>query len=69
MNQKLKKMQKISGIKQGQYDNEKNRLYSMGQTILLTLKAYIHSVEEAGLTNEQFFLNFLDEINYESVKY
>jgi hypothetical protein len=44
-------MQKISGIKQGQYDNEKNRLYSMGQTILLTLKAYIHSVEEAGLTN------------------
>lgn len=69
MNNALKKLQKDSGIKQGQFDNEKNRLYNAGQTILLVVDNFIKQVEEAEMVNEQFFLDVLDKLNEYSVKY
>ena len=37
--------------------------------IVITLDSLIQMVEEKGLTNEQWFLDSLDEINKLSVKY
>lgn len=68
MNDTLKKVQKETGIKMGKYDNEKNRLFHQGRAILEMLKIYIKQVEEAGMTNEQFFIDFEDSINELSVK-
>lgn len=69
MNNVAKKFQKDSGIKQGKFDNEKNRLYNAGKTILLVVDNYIKQVEEAGMVNEQFFIDMLDKLNEYSVKY
>lgn len=69
MKEQVKKFQKDSGIKQGQFDNEKNRLYNAGQTILLVVDNFIKQVEEAKMVNEQFFLDVLDKLNEYSVKY
>lgn len=69
MNNVAKKFQKDSGIKQSKFDNEKNRLYHAGQTILLFVQNYIKDVEKSGLVNEQFFLDFEDKLNEYSVKY
>lgn len=68
MNPQLQKLQKELGIKQGQYDNEKNRLYHQGQTLLKMVEFYIRQVEEAKLTDEQFFINWEDSINELSIK-
>ena len=69
MNNVAKKFQKDSGIKQSKFDNEKNRLYNAGKTILLVVDNYIKQVEEAGMINEQFFIDVLDKLNEYSVKY
>ena len=69
MNETLKKIQKETGIKQGQYDNEKNRLYNQGLPLLKMLNLYVKQVEDANMTDEQYFLNFLDSINEISVRY
>lgn len=69
MNETLKQIQKETGIKQGQYDNEKNRLYNQGLTLLKMLNLYVKQVEDANMANEQYFLNFLDSINEISVRY
>lgn len=69
MNETLKKIQKDTGIKQGQYDNEKHRLYNQGLTLLKMLNLYVKQVEDANMTNEQYFLNFLDSINEISIRY
>ena len=69
MNETLKKIQKETGIKQGQYDNEKNRLYNQGLTLLKMLNLYVKQVEDANMADEQYFLNFLDSINEISVRY
>lgn len=37
--------------------------------LVTTLDTIIRMVEEQGLINEQWFLNYLDEINKLSVKY
>lgn len=68
MNNVQKNIQKNTGIKQGKYDNEKNRLYNQGLTLLKMLNIYVKQVEEANMTNEQFFLNWEDSINELSVK-
>lgn len=68
MNNALKQIQKVTGIKQGQYDNEKNRLWAQGQTLLKMLNVYVRQVEAAKMTDEQFFIDFEDEINELSVK-
>ena len=39
------------------------------EEVLNVVKRYIEEIEEKGLTNEQFFLDFLDELNKYSVKY
>lgn len=69
MNKYLKKLQKDSGIKQSKFDNEHNRLYNAGQTILKVIENFIKQVEDAEMTDEQFFLDWSDKINEYSVKY
>lgn len=68
MNDVLKKIQKETGIKQGKYDNEKNRLYHQGKSLLSMLDMYIRQVEYAKMTNEQFFIDFEDKLNELSIK-
>lgn len=68
MNDVLKNLQKMTGIKQGNFDNDKQRLWSACQTVLYVTKNIIKQVEEAGMTNEQFFIDFEDELNELSVK-
>lgn len=69
MNTILKKLQKDSGIKQSKFDNKHNRLYNAGQTILKVIENFIKQVEDAEMTDEQFFLDWMDKINEYSVKY
>lgn len=51
------------------YGNRKNQLYNACQSYLAMLDILIKQIEEEELTNEQFFLDFLDSINEYSVKY
>lgn len=53
----------------GKYDNNKNRLFNYSKTLIYSLKMFIKEVEEFDMTNEQFFLDFLDQLNEISVKY
>lgn len=69
MNELQKKIQKETGIKQGDYANEKNRLLHQGRTLLRMIEIYIGQVEFAEMTNEQFFIDFEDELNELSVKF
>ena len=69
MNKELQKVQKITGIKQGQYDNEKNRLYNMCQMSILMLNELMDQIEKANLQNEQFVLDFCDKINELSIRF
>ena len=41
----------------------------LGNTILREISVYTTLMEMNNLTNEQFFLDFLDELNKLSVKY
>lgn len=68
MNKHLQKIQKETGIKMGKYDNDKNRIYHTTQMYIQSLKLLVKEAEELGLTNEQFWINFEDEINELSVK-
>ena len=68
MNKQVQKLQKNSGIKMGQYDNKKNQLYHQGQLLIQVISSYIKAIEEANMTNEQFFINFEDTINELSIK-
>lgn len=68
MNNVLKKIQKETGIKMGNYDNEKNRLYHQGQMILAMLEVHIKEIEINNLYNEQFFIDFEDKLNEYSIK-
>lgn len=69
MNDIEKKLQKETGIKQSGFDTEKQRLYCYCETVKKVLDALVRQVEAADMTNEQFFINFLDYINATSVKY
>ena len=40
-----------------------------GQQIIEQIEEFIHSIETNNLTNEQFFLDFLDQINELSIRY
>lgn len=68
MNKLVKGLQKKSGIKQGNFDNEKNRLYSMCQTSIFLLNDLWKQIEKAKMTNESFVLDWLDTINEISVR-
>lgn len=67
MNQYLQNIQKNTGIKQD--DSKKNELYNQGLTLLKAVELHIKSIEEAKMTNEQFFLDFLDKLNLHSIQY
>lgn len=69
MNQHLQNIQKSTGIKQGKYDNEKNMLYHQSKTFLKMLDLYVQKIEETKMTDEQFFIDFLDSLNEISVRY
>ena len=58
----------MTGIKQGQFDSDKQRLWSACQTALFMIRNIITEVEKAGMCNEQFFIDFEDELNELSIK-
>lgn len=68
MNKTLQDIQKTTGIKQGKYDNEKNRLYNMCQMSIQMLDELWNQLEKADMINEQFCLDWLDKINEISVR-
>lgn len=68
MNDTLKKIQKESGIKMGKYDNDKNRLYHWTKAYLQSLKLMVKEAEELKLTDEQFWIDFENELNLISIK-
>lgn len=68
MNKTLQGIQKTTGIKQGKYDNEKNRLYNMCQMSIQMLNELWNQLEKADMINEQFCLDWLDKINEISVR-
>lgn len=51
------------------YDNEKNRLWYMCQVSIRMLNELMRQIEENDLKNEQFVLDWLDELNELSVKW
>lgn len=51
------------------YDNEKNRLWNMCQISIKMLNELTRQIEKADLQNEQFVLDWLDELNEISVKW
>ena len=68
MNAAKKNIQKAYGIKQGRCDNIKNKLYNQGLTVLKAVELHIQQIEELKMTDEQFFINWEDEINKLSIK-
>ena len=44
-------------------------LHKYGSDLLVKLREYIDSIEELEYTNEQWFLDLLDEFNKESVRH
>ena len=55
-------------IKSGRFPNEKNRVWTMCQASLQMLMMTVIEAEKAGMTDEQFYLNFEDTVNELSVK-
>ena len=51
------------------YDNKKNRLWYMCQVSIRMLNELMRQIEENDLKNEQFVLDWLDELNELSVKW
>ena len=43
-------------------------LYHQGQTLLKMIDIYIKQVEEAKMTDSQFFINWEDKLNEYSIK-
>lgn len=68
MNTLIQKMQKQYGVKLGKYDTEKNRLFNKGVFLLKVMQEYVEEVEKAGLTNEQFFIDWEIDANELTVK-
>ena len=68
MNEALKKIQKMTGIKQGKFDSEKNRMYNACQTALMMVKSVVNEAERLKMTDEQFFINFENKLNELSIK-
>ena len=68
MNEISKRIQKLTGIKQGKFDNDKNRMYNACQTALMFVKSVIMQCEALKMTDEQFFIDFEDELNELSIK-
>lgn len=68
MNNTLKKIQKETGIKMGQFDNEKSRLYSACQLSIRMLENIWKDITTNNLQNDQFCLDWLDAINEISIR-
>lgn len=69
MNNIKKQVQKDTNIKQGNYDNKKNELYNMCQMSLLAVNALMDTIEQNGLQNEQFVLDYCDKLNELSIRF
>ena len=68
MNETLKSIQKLTGIKQGNFVNEKNRMYNACQTALMMVESVVMQAEALKMTDEQFFIDFEDKLNELSIK-
>ena len=52
----------------GKYDNDKNRIYHTTKLFLQYLNILVKEAEMLNLTNEQFWIDFEDELNAISIK-
>lgn len=68
MNDTLKELQKVTGVKMGKYDSEQNRLYNMCNLSILMLENIWEDVVTANLKDSQFILNWLDKLNEISIR-
>lgn len=68
MDNALKKLQKETGVKMGQYDNEHNRLYNACKMSIIMLENIWKDIQANNLQNTQFVLNWLDSINEISIR-
>ena len=68
MNDYQKRIQKLTGIKQGKFDNDKNRMYNVCQTALMFVKSVVNEAERLKMCDEQFYLDWEDELNFLSTK-
>lgn len=68
MNKIMQQVQKQYGIKLGKYDTDKNRLFNMGLLLLKSVEEYIKQVEDAELTDEQFFIDWEIDLSNLSTK-
>lgn len=50
-------------IKSGRFPNEKNRVWTMCQAALQMCLQCVKEAEENNLTDEQFYIAFLDSLN------
>ena len=50
------------------YPNEKNKLFNMCQASIHVLEEVWKMIEKAGMKNEQFVLDWLDQINAISIR-
>ena len=68
MNNFLKQIQKLTGIKQGKFDNDKNRMYNVCQTALMFVKSVVNEAERLNMCHEDWYIRFEDELNELSIK-
>ena len=68
MNKFQKKLQKLTGIKQVKFDNDKNRMYNVCQTALMFVKSVVNEAERLKMCDEQFYIEFEDALNELSIK-
>ena len=64
--QKIKKLKKL--VSKNIFTNDKNRIYTMCEATLQMLQMTVLEAEKAELTNEQFWIDFENAVNWWSVK-
>lgn len=55
-------------LKKGLFSSEKNRIWTMCEATLQMLIMTVIEAEKAGLTDEQFYINFENSVNELSIK-
>lgn len=53
----------INLLSAGRFPNNKNRVWTMCQVVIKLLLQTIEEAEKNNLTNEQFYISFLDSLN------
>ena len=68
MNDILKKIQKETGLRMGNFPNEQNRIFNMCQLSILMLESIWKDINTNKLQNSQMCLDWLDKINEISIR-